>query len=71
MQNPVFGISEIQLYEISFKDHPNFPLHFRKVDGGRIPDLGNINAKIVVDKDMPHSYDILPRDSDMRFTKFG
>jgi len=71
VQNPVFGISEIQLYEISFKDQPDFPFHLRKIDGGCIPDFEDVNAKIVVDKDMPHSNDILPRDRCVRLSKFG
>jgi hypothetical protein len=60
-----------RLSGISFKDHSDFLLHLRKVDGGRIPDFGDIDTEVVVDKDMPHSYNILPGDRSVRFTKSG
>ncbi len=70
-QRASFSMPVDRLSGISFKDHPDFLLHLRKVNGGHIPDFGDIDTEVVVDKDMPHSSTILPGDRSVRFTKSG
>jgi hypothetical protein len=49
-QRASFSMPIDRLSGISFKDHPDFLLPLRKIDGGRIPDFGNITTKIVGEK---------------------
>ena len=50
-----------------FEDHLNIGLQNRKIDICSVPNLLQIDPKIVVDENVSHSYDVGPGDIGMFF----